>query len=134
MIYLDAGIIIRMIEGNEAARVPLVERLAHARRPGAFLLTSRLSRLECRCKPLQIGNFELLELYESFFSAPELLVREIDATIVEKATELRAGLGLKTPDAIHAATAWVSEVEEFWTADQDFVRLSQLRVTLFATS
>ena len=38
----------------------------------------------------------------------------------ERATELRAAFGLKASDAIHAATAILAGVSEFWTADRDF--------------
>ena len=58
-------------------------------------------------------------------------IREIDAAVVEKATELRAGFGLKTPDAIHAATAMLAGTRSFWTTDADFSKCPGLAVEVF---
>ncbi len=55
----------------------------------------------------------------------------IDAAVVEKATELRAHFGLKTPDAIHAATAMLAGVDLFWTTDTDFAKCQGLKVEVF---
>ena len=65
----------------------------------------------------------MLSLYEIFFSGDEVDIREVDAAVVEKATELRAIVGLKTPDAIHAATAILAGVQSFWTTDAEILRV-----------
>jgi uncharacterized protein len=131
MIYADASIVIRLIEGAAKVRRPIEMRLEGIRSRGAFILTSRLSRLECRCKPLREQKDGLLRLYDAFFVGPEIAVAEIDAAVVEKATELRASFGFKTPDAIHAATAILAGVAEFWTADGGFSRCPELNIQLF---
>lgn len=40
------------------------------------------------------------------------------------AASLRAEFGLRTPDAIHLATALTNECEEFWTNDEKLLRAS----------
>jgi predicted nucleic acid-binding protein len=87
--------------------------------------------LECRCKPLRNQQDNLLHQYEVFFASKEVNIREIDAAIVEKATELRATIGLKTPDAIHAATAILAGVVAFWTTDSHFKKCLELTVDVF---
>jgi predicted nucleic acid-binding protein len=42
---------------------------------------------------------------EIFFSGAELILAEVSAAVIETATELRARYNLKTPDALHYATA-----------------------------
>ncbi len=131
MIHADAGVIIRLIEGEAKVRAPIEARLQGIRSQRPLILTSRLSRLECRCKPLREKKDRLLRLFDAFFASPDVKLAEIDEAVVEKATELRASFGLKTPDAIHAATAILAGASEFWTADRDYLRCPELKVVLF---
>jgi uncharacterized protein len=131
MIYADAGIIMRLIEGAATVRKPIETRLQELRSQSPLLLTSRLSRLECRCKALRNKHERLLQLYDAFFAGPEVMIVEIGAAVIERATELRASIGFKTPDAIHAATAILAGVSEFWTTDRDFLRCTELKASLF---
>jgi uncharacterized protein len=131
MIYADAGIIMRWVEGTSQVRDPIEMRWRQLSPADRVFVTSRISRLECRCKPLRNRQERLLRQYEIFFSGQEVDIREIDAAVVEKATELRASCGLKTPDAIHAATATLVGVESFWTTDADFSKCPGLAVEIF---
>ena len=74
---------------------------------------------------------DLLDLYEIFFAGKELELREVDAAVVEKATELRAAIGLKTPDAIHAATAMLAGAAAFWTTDTSLAKSPGMTVVVF---
>jgi predicted nucleic acid-binding protein len=132
MIYLDSGIVIRLIEGLPSVRAPIEARLSEIPVEERLLITSRLARLECRCKPLREKQSELLALYEAFFQVPEIRLAEIDAAVIETATELRADHGWKTPDAIHAATALLHNVVEFWTADEGFHGWQEIQVRMFS--
>ena len=130
MIYLDANVIIRLIEGTAAVRAPLEARILASKAPGAFLLTSRLSLLECRCKPLKAGDRGLLAIYDGFFSAAELAVMEITPAIIDSATRLRASHDFKSPDAIHLATAIEAGASVFLSADKDLARCGEIKVEL----
>jgi predicted nucleic acid-binding protein len=131
MIYLDSGVILRLVEGEADVRFPIEARLAAFRGSEPFGITSRL-RLECGTKPLREKQADLLRLYEAFFASREIILNEISRDVIEKATDIRAAYGLKAPDAIHAATAMLSGAAEFWTADQGFRRCPDLNVVLFA--
>jgi uncharacterized protein len=130
VIYADANVIIRLIEGDAAARAPIEARLLPLRGTGRFLLTSQLSRLKCRTKPLRVGDAVLLSLYDAFFSGIEVEVLPITIAVVDKATELRAILSLKTPDAIHLATAIVSGATAFLTGDKALARCTMIAVEI----
>lgn len=130
MIYADANILIRLLEGTPAVRAPIEARLLPLRGTGRFLGTSRLSRLECRCKPLRAGDAVLLALYEAFFHGPEMQLLDITADVVEKATELRANLNFKTPDAIHLATAILAKATAFLTGDRNLARCGEIPVEI----
>ncbi len=62
VIYIDSNVVIRLIEGDTAARAPIEARLLPHRGAGQFLLTSRLTRLECRVKPLRSNDGPLLAI------------------------------------------------------------------------
>ena len=89
MIYADSGIIMRWVEGAEEVRNPIESRWRGIPPADRVFVTSRLARLECRCKPLRDRQDDLLRLYDVFFSGKEVDMREIDAAVVEKATGLR---------------------------------------------
>lgn len=97
------------------------------------LAVSRLSLMECRVKPLRESNADLLQRYAEFFAAVQVL--ELSAETIDLATELRADYGLKTPDALQAASAlqWQRDSQEevlFVTADKSFVKVPNLAVRL----
>jgi predicted nucleic acid-binding protein len=128
VIYADANIIIRLLEGDAAARAPIEGHLSPLRGSDRFLVTSRFTRLECRVKPLVSGDRELLSLYEAFFASPEVCLLEVTAGVIEKATELRARRGLSFPDAIHVASAVAAGVTIFLTGDRALARLVDISV------
>jgi predicted nucleic acid-binding protein len=128
VIYVDANVIIRLLEGAAETRIPLEERLLPLRGSGRFLLTSRLTLLECRVRPLRTQDAALLQLYDAFFSSAEVEVTELTAPVVEKATVLRATLEVKTPDALHLATAIVSGARAFLTGDRGLARCKEIAV------
>jgi predicted nucleic acid-binding protein len=130
-LYLDACCIIYAIEGLPQFRDPVVARLTQVEsRPDGLLITSRLSRLECRTKPLRNQQQDVLGYYDGFFSRKPLVVTEISAAVIDRATALRAAHGFKTPDAIHLATAIEEKADVFLTGDAALARCPNLRVEL----
>ena len=94
------------------------------------VITSRLSRLECRVKPLREGNAEGLERIEGFFSRESLELVEVSAEVIERATELRAKHNFRTPDAIHLSSALVAKADVFLTGDRNLERCPGLQVEI----
>ena len=128
MIYADANVIIRLLEGDTATRAPLEARLSPLRGTAGFLHTSRLSWLECRVKPLRARDHKLLALYDAFFTSIEVTVVELSRAVVEKATDLRADLNVKTPDALHLASAIHTGATAFLTGDKGLARCKEIAV------
>jgi len=128
-IYLDACVIIYVIEGQPAVRDQIASRIRELGHDHALtILTSRLSRLECRVRPLREAQQGLLELYEAFFAANDLRLLEITASVIERATDLRARHGFRTPDAIHLASAIDDGADLFLTGDLDLRRCGDLAI------
>jgi len=128
MIYADSNVLIRMVEGDATTRAPIEARLSPLRGTGRFLLTSRLSRLECRVKPIRQNDWVLVSLYDAIFASSEVELLEISADVVEKATELRAKFNVKTPDALHLASAILAGATAFLTGDRNLIRCTDILV------
>src|SRR5690349_10472427 len=117
-IYLDACCIIYLVEAASPFHATIVSRLLrHQADPGSRLITSRLSWLECRIRPLKDNDHKLLAAYDQLFEANRMLIAEITAEVVANAAILRARYGFKTPDAIHLASAIEEKAELFLTGD-----------------
>ena len=128
-VYLDACTIIYLIEAEAVLHEQAVERLSDiGDDPDAQLITSRLTRLECRTRPLREGDASLLERYEVFFARQRLVLAEVSAAVIERATVLRAVYGFKTPDAIHLATAIAEQADLFLTGDKGLTRCQEILV------
>ena len=120
--------VIRLVEGDATTRAPLVTRLAPALGVSGSLVTSRLTRLECRSKPLMAGDRATLAQFDVFLAGVELVLAEVSAAVVERATDLRARYNLKTPDALHYATAVEVSATAFLTGDRGLSRCSEVPV------
>lgn len=114
-IYLDACIVIYFVE-KHSAYAGTIEALINELTANDVLCYSPLVRMECLVKPLRTNDTTLKGHYESFFGAQEKL--EITAERFDEAAQLRADFSsLKTPDALHLATAQHHNCDEFWTND-----------------
>jgi len=80
-------------------------------------------------RPLRESNVRALERLDAFFEDPGLSVVAMETAVLDKATELRAHHGLRTPDAIQAASLLTVDPKgAFVTGDGDFVKVPDLRV------
>jgi predicted nucleic acid-binding protein len=113
-IYLDTCILICIVEGPSAHQARVAAAMQAM--PTATFAISDLVRLECRVGPLRRAQQNILALYEQAFAA--LTVLACVPSAFDRAAELRASHGLKTPDALHAGVAMVHGCDELWTNDQ----------------
>lgn len=97
---------------------------------GGILSTSRLSQLECRVLPLRRGQTELITRYDIFFRCRSLNVVDVGGSVIDLATDLRVRYGLKTPDAIHVATAMECGADMILTGDRGLTRCKDIRIEL----
>lgn len=131
ILFLDACIIIYWVESKEPfhSQVMKVLRNLKSKDPEATFAVSRLSLLECQVVPLREKNHPLEEAYKELFSMGELEIVELDASIIERATQIRASLNLRTPDAIQASSALsLGDKVLFITGDDKFKKVSGLQV------
>ena len=129
-VYLDANGFIYSVERIEPYRT-LLEPLWLQARAGQFeVVSSELVILETLVKPLRESDTLLENLFRSLLAAREVRMIPATASLWEHAARLRATTGLKTPDALHAATALAVESTLFVTNDGGFRRVADLRVAV----
>ena len=129
ILFLDACVLIYRVEEVMPWNARVAKQLTKLRRKYSELqiAVSRLSYLECRTQPLRDGDEVLLARYDALFAAPDLHTVEIDANVIEGATQIRAQFGLRTPDAIQAASCLSLNTEHiFLTNDATFRRVPRL--------
>jgi predicted nucleic acid-binding protein len=130
-LYLDANIIIYLIEAVEPFQSRIRNHIFSIESQSASeLITSRLSCLECRSKPLAEKNLELLGRYDQFFSRSLLQLVEITPDVIDRATTIRAQYGFKSADAIHLASGILRGADLFLTGDTRLYRCSELRTEI----
>jgi len=111
--YVDTCLFIYWVERSGAVAEAAVHWLES--QTGAAMCVSPLVRLELLAKPLRLGNQALVRSYEMLLARQEWL--SINDDIFARALGLRAEHGLKTPDALHLATALHHGCTDFWTND-----------------
>lgn len=94
------------------------------------VVTSQLTMLETLVKPLRDGDQALAEDYEKLLTATAVRTLPVTASILRDAARIRAAFNLKTPDAIHAATALAAGCVLFITNDTDYRKLTSLPVVI----
>jgi predicted nucleic acid-binding protein len=104
--FLDTSALIYLVEGrapfSDAVRGSL--RAFADQHRGIRIALSRLTWLECRVRPLRTHDSATLAAYDAFFQRPDLVWVELTREVVELATAIRAHHGLRTPDALQAAS------------------------------
>jgi predicted nucleic acid-binding protein len=133
VVYVDANIIIYRVE-RVAPYLPVAAPLWNAVDTGQQqIVTSELSVLEVLVKPFQIGDASLITLFQAvLYNTWGFSCIPITRQILEDAARLRADKGLKTPDAIHAATALNIGCTLFITNDPIFRRVADLSVAVLS--
>ena len=129
-VYIDANAIIYSVERIEPYRELLAPMWQEARAGRFALASSELVVLETLVKPLREGNARLEMLFRSIFAAAEMDLIPATLAIWEDAARIRAATGLKTSDALHAATALQAECTLFVTNDGDFRRVQGLPIVV----
>ena len=129
-VYIDANAIIYSVERIEPYRELLAPMWQEAGAGRFTLASSELVVLETLIKPLRDSNARLEMLFRSVFAATEMELIPATLTVWEDAARIRAATGLKTSDALHAATALSAGCALFVTNDSDFRRVQDLPIVV----
>jgi len=120
LVYLDANSIIYTVETHPVYG-PLLQPLWQAAQTRSIeVVTSELALMETLVGPLKSGNTLLEHAYEQALLGTDIRLLPITHPILRGAARLRATTKLKTPDALHAATAQQAGCVLFVTNDGGF--------------
>ncbi len=129
-IYLDTSAIIYSVERNEPYFTLLVPAWQQAESGQFVVVCSELVVAETLVRPIREGNADLEAAFRAVFAAPEVYLVPATGQLWEDTARLRAETGLKTPDALHAATSLRAGCTLFITNDTDFRRVQGLPVVV----
>jgi predicted nucleic acid-binding protein len=130
-VYLDSCFVIYLIETVEP--FSYLARSFLSKNITSNFCVSPLVRMEVLVYPMRNHNDMLRQDYEDFLAELEML--PITDTVFERALQLRVAHGLKTPDALHLATAMVHGCQEFWTNDDRLSKVAgSIAVNIFSES
>ena len=82
--------------------------------------------MECRVKPLREGNTALLQDSDDYFAEVVKETVVLSRAVIDRATDIRARYGFRTPDAMHLAAAVVSGCDVFLTNDHRLDRFPDI--------
>jgi uncharacterized protein len=126
-IYLDTSAFIYFVE-RHPRYFPVCEELFHAIEAGRTnASTSTLTLLELLVQPYRQKKDDLvLKFYALLTTYPHLSWVPITLNVADQAAMVRAELGLKTPDAIQAASAISCGATGFVCNDRAFCKVAAL--------
>ena len=131
-IYLDTQVIIYTVEANTNYYSLLLPLWLKFQAGEIELMTSELTLLETLVFPLKNANTILFRDYEQLLLSSEIQLVPITQSVLRTAANLRANTNLKTPDAIHAATAITEGCTLFLTNDNGFRNVPNLSVVILS--
>ena len=128
-IYLDANIIIYLMEGFEPF-APILSSLLEAIEAGQITcITSEITLAEVLVRPLKQEAVELVKVYTDALNDKRLLtLQPVAYQTLMDAAFARAKTGMKLPDAIHVATAVQGGCDVFLTNDKGIKTPKRLKL------
>jgi predicted nucleic acid-binding protein len=129
-IYLDTAPVVFHVERVAGICDRVRARLRRAIELGDTFVVSDLTRFECRVRPLKNGDGATLAAFERFFAGREIVLEAVPRAAWDQAAEIRARHGLRTPDALHVATAVTLGCELLLTSDERIARCPAVKSEL----
>src|SRR5438874_2734840 len=105
LVYLDTNPVIYSVEKHPVYWPLLLPLWQAAKAKTIEIVSSDLTLMETLVGPLKAGDTALAGAYEQLFQQAQTRLLPLTHSILRDAAQLRATTRLKTPDALHAATA-----------------------------
>ena len=131
-VYLDTAPFIYSIEKHADYWQILTSLWQSLKSREIEVFTSELTLLETLVQPVKQNNQQLISAYETLLTKTDINLLPISLDILRESANLRATKNLKTPDVIHASSAFSVNATHFVTNDAGFKRLSNINVIILS--
>lgn len=131
VVYIDTQILVYTVESHPKYAPALIPLWSASRQGAIQITTSELALLEVMVRPLRDSDHQLERDYREFLLNSDIHLKRIEQSILLDAAGLRAAIpSLRTPDAIHAATARSAGSAMLLTNDSGLKQVPGLNVVL----
>ena len=115
-VYLDACVLIDYVKGEQRAET-IRSTLAHIDKGSITLVSSTLMLTEVLPAHADDGDKHraVRDAVRSLLVSPRTRLVDVDQAVAQRAADLRLAHRLKTPDAIHLATALIAGAQVMFT-------------------
>lgn len=128
-LYVETAPFIYFVEKHPVYIQPVRAIFQHIAPESMHVITSTITIAEVLTMPIKLGQQDYLQAYRDMLLNTEAIaVRSVDSAIAERAAQLRATYGLRTPDALHLATAQSAQCQAFLTNDRALKRVAEVNV------
>jgi len=126
-LYLDTNCFIYLFENHPVFGYPARSLFSAIERGEYKALSSSLTLLEVMAGPIKCGRESLASEYAELITTfPNLTLHDMNQHVACRAASFRA-TGVKAPDAIHLATAFVYKADCFVTEDSRLRKTEGIR-------
>ncbi len=120
-LYLDANILIYLVEGNAALNELVLSAFREIEAHNITLYTSEITVTECLNGAYRAGLEELAQKYLELLSTEDFIVLlPVDIQVCIETARIGAEHRLKTVDSLHLASATLAGCQVFLTNDSAF--------------
>ena len=133
-VYLDANVFIYALNGFPVYAPTLKQLFEGVESGSVSAVTSELTLAELLIIPFRHGNVEEEGRCRMILrSRPNLSLLPVTIDVLESMARLRAALpAIRTPDAIHAATAQLAKCDVLLTNDRRLKAVTDLQIVLLS--
>ncbi|MBD2413649.1 VapC toxin family PIN domain ribonuclease [Nostoc calcicola FACHB-389] len=130
-VYVDTVTVIYAVEQTPTYGVLLNPLWNSLQARTLEVFSSELTLMETLVVPLRNSDTFLVDAYERLLRSPQMQLIPISQSILREAARLRASTpSLRTPDAIHIATATTSGCTQFLTNDRQLRTATNLPIVI----
>ena len=133
VVHLDAGVVIGLLDANDAHHAAAHRAVASAMRDGHRLALAASAFAECLVGPFRRGKASV-EVVRGLIERLPIAIIAFDTETAVAAARIRAQhLGVRLPDALVIATAASGAAEQLITTDRKWPTAKTMKVKLVIT-